>query len=62
MTPSTFLATAAAKNDEYAWLSKVKTDFEQSTMDGWISWSAYYADVFQTVISPAAINPLLPVS
>jgi len=59
-TPSTLLATAAAKNDEYAQLSKVKAAFEQSTIDGWISRSTYYADVLQTVIPPAAINALMP--
>ncbi|XP_034062878.1 uncharacterized protein LOC117540355 [Gymnodraco acuticeps] len=44
----------------YAWLSKVKTAVEKSTMDGWISWSAYHADAHQAVIPPAAITALLP--
>ena len=26
----------------------------------WVSWSAYHADIQQTVIPPAAINALLP--
>ena len=41
--PSNFLASKAATEDEYAWLSKVKTAIEKtdSTMDGWIAWSAY---------------------
>ena len=60
MRPSNLLATIAAKEDEYAWLSKVKTALEQSTMDGWITWSAYHADMHQAVIPPAAINALLP--
>ena len=58
--PSNLLATKAATEDEYAWLSKVKTALEKSTMDGWISWSAYHADMQQAVIPPAAINALLP--
>ena len=58
--PSNLLVTKAATEDEYAWLSKVKTTLEKSTMDGWISWSAYHADMQQTVIPPAAINALLP--
>ena len=60
MRPSNLLATIAAKEDEYAWLSKVKTALEQSTMDGWIAWSAYHADMHQAVIPPTAINALLP--
>ncbi len=60
MRPSNLLATTAAKKDEYAWLSKVKTALEQSTMGGWISWSAYHADMHQAVLPPAVINALLP--
>ena len=58
--PSEILVTAAAKEDEYAWLNKVKTAVEKCTMDGMISWSAYHADAHQAVIPPAAINSLLP--
>ena len=59
MKPSNLLATKAATEDEYAWLSKVKTALEKSTIDGWISWSAYHADMQQDVIPPAVINALL---
>ena len=31
--------SAPATEDEYAWLRKVKTALENSTIDGWISWS-----------------------
>ena len=58
--PPNLLTAAAAKEDMYAWLSKVKTAVEKSTMDGWISWSAYHADAHQAVIPPAAITALLP--
>ena len=37
--PSNLLAAASATEDEYPWLSKVKTAVEESTMDGWISYS-----------------------
>ena len=52
--------SAPATEDEYAWLSKVKTALENSTIDGWISWSAYHADMQQVIIPPPAINALLP--
>ena len=52
--------SAPATEDEYAWLSKVKTALENSTIDGWISWSAYHADMQQAIIPPPAINALLP--
>ena len=29
-------------------------------IDGWISWSAYHADMQQAIIPPPAINALLP--
>jgi len=58
--PPNLLAAAAAVEDEYVWLSKVKTALEKPTADGWISWSAYHADVQQAVIPPAAISALLP--
>ena len=58
--PSTLLVSTAATEDEYAWLRKVKTAVETSTIDGMISWSAYHADVHQAIIPPAAINALLP--
>ncbi len=57
---SNFLVTKTAKEDENAWLSKVKTAVEKSTVGGWISWSAYYADMQQAVVPPAAINAPLP--
>ena len=37
--PSNLLAAASATEDEYPWLSKVKTAVEESTIDGWISYS-----------------------
>ena len=43
-----------------SWLSKVKVALDNSTTDGWVSWSAYHADMQQAVIPPAAINALLP--
>ena len=58
--PSILPAVAAATEDEYLWLRKVKTALEKSTFDGWISWSAYHADMHQAVIPPLAINALLP--
>ena len=48
MRSSHLLATTAAMKDE------------QSTMDRWITWSAYHADMHQAIIPPAAINALLP--
>ena len=58
--PSTLLVSTATTEDEYAWLRKVKTAVETSTIDGMISWSAYHTDVHQAVIPPVAINALLP--
>ena len=59
--PSNLQATIAATKDGYAWLNKVRTALCESTMDGWLSWSAYHADMLQTpVIPPAAIVALLP--
>ncbi|KAI9513583.1 hypothetical protein NQZ68_042112 [Dissostichus eleginoides] len=54
--PPNLLTAAAAKEDMYAWLSKVKTAVEKSTKDGWISWSAYHADAHQAVIPPAPVS------
>ena len=54
------LAVVAVTEDEYLWLRKVKTALEKSTVDGWLSWSAYHADRHQAVIPPPAINALLP--
>ena len=50
----------ALAEDECLWLRKVKTAPEKSTVDDWISWSAYHADMHQAVIPPPAINALLP--
>ena len=36
--PLNLLAATAATEDEYAWLSKVKTALEKSTMDGRVDW------------------------
>ena len=58
--PSNLPAVAAATEDEYLWLRKVKTALEKYTVDGWISWSAYHADMHQAVIPTPAINALLP--
>ena len=60
MRPSTLLVATAAVEDEYVWLNRVKTALEKSTVDGWISWSAYHADMQQSVIPPPAISALLP--
>ena len=42
--PSNLHVAVVATEDEYAWLGKVKTAADKSIMNGWISWSAYYAD------------------
>ena len=41
---SNIQVAVVATDDEYAWLGKVKTAADKSIMNGWISWSAYYAD------------------
>ena len=53
-------AVAAATEDECLWLRKVKTALEKSTVEGWVSGSAYHADMYQGVIPPPAIDALLP--
>lgn len=58
--PPNLLVSTTATEDEYAWLRKVKTAVETSTIDGMIWWSAYHADAQQADIPPAAINALLP--
>ncbi len=58
--PPDFLAAEAAVREEYGWLRKVKTALEKQSIDEWVSWSAYHANVQQAVIPPAAINALLP--
>jgi hypothetical protein len=58
--PPNLLAAADAKEDEYVWLSKVRTALEMSATERWISWAAYHADRQQDIIPPAAINTLLP--
>ena len=52
---------AKSKEEENWWLRTVMAaldDPENHTT--WVSWSAYHADIQQTVIPPAAINSLLP--
>ena len=36
------------------------TALQKQSVDEWVSWYAYHADVQQAVIPPAAINALLP--
>ena len=38
------VAVVATEDEYYAWLGKVKTAADKSIMNGWISWSAYYAE------------------
>jgi len=57
--PANFLTSAAATENEYAWLGRVKAAVEKSAVDSWKLWSAYHADAQQSVIPPAAINASL---
>ena len=41
---SNLQVAVVATEDEFAWLGKVKTAADKSIMNGWISWSVYYAD------------------
>lgn len=58
--PPDLLAAEAAIQEEYGWLRTVTTALQKDSIDEWVSWSAYHADVQQAVIPPAAINALLP--
>ncbi len=53
---------AEATKAEWKWLDAVMEALTQETLEktDWISWSAYYASIQETVIPPAAINALLP--
>ena len=58
--PPDLLAAEAAVHEEYGWLRTVTTALQKQSLDEWVSWSAYHADVQQAVIPPAAINALMP--
>ena len=53
------LTASAAREYEYALLSKVKEALENSFINEWTSWSAY-ANMQKGVIPPAGITALLP--
>ena len=57
---SNLLTASAAREYEYAWLSKVKEALENSFINERISWSAYHAYMQKEVIPPAGITALLP--
>ena len=51
-----------AKEDELGWLNEVMKVLQKEHLDemDWVSWSAYHANIQNTVIPPAAISALLP--
>ena len=60
--PANFTTFARAKKDELGWLNKAMEVLQKEHLGemDWVSWSAYHANIQNTVIPPAAINALLP--
>ncbi len=60
--PADSTTFAHAKKDELGWLNKVMEALPKEHLDKmeWVFWSAYHADIQNTVIPAAAINALLP--
>ena len=60
--PANFTTFTHAKKEELGWLNKVMEALQKEHLDemDWVSWSAYHANIQNTVIPSAAINALLP--
>ncbi|XP_041462085.1 uncharacterized protein LOC121413358 [Lytechinus variegatus] len=58
--PPHLLAAEAAVREEYLWLRLVTETLQKKSINDWVSWSAYHADMQQAVMPPAAIISLLP--
>ena len=62
MTPPNLQTVTEAASTESEWLNTVVAALQKQELGStdWVSWSAYHADIQETVITPAAINALLP--
>lgn len=54
--------TAKTRTEEHEWLRAVMVSLDnlETNKGNFVSWSAYHADIQQTVIPPAAIHALMP--
>ena len=59
---TTLQAFKEAEVGELEWLNRVMAALTKEQVDkmDWISWSAYHANIQEMLISPAAINSLMP--